>query len=134
MDMLVENGRLQAENEQLREHLRVALRVIEQLQQRVQELEAQLNQDSHNSNWPSSRDKGRAKSKSLRQRSGKQPGGQPGHEGRTLKLVSEPDQVVVHRLAQCEQCGHNLVGVTGVGDESQGLPRQVFDLPPCTWW
>lgn len=126
--MLVENGRLQAENEQLREQLCVALHVVEQLQQRVQELEAQLNQDSHNSNWPSSRDKGRARSKSLRQRSGKQPGGQPGHEGRTLKLVSEPDQVVVHRSAQCEQCGHNLVGVAG--DESQGLPRQVFDLPP----
>lgn len=130
MDMLVENGRLQAENEQLREQLGIALQVIEQLQQRVQELEAQLQQDSHNSHWPSSRDKGRAKSKSLRERSGKKPGGQPGHEGRTLKLVSEPEQVVVHRLGHCVQCGHNLADVAVVGDAPKGFPRQVFDLPP----
>ena len=131
MDIVVENARLRAENEQMRmevaslhEQLSIALQVIEQLQQRVQGLEAQLNQDSHNSHWPSSRDKGRTKS--LRERSGKKPGGQPGHGGQTLKMVSEPEQVVVHRLAQCVQCGHNLADVTGVGDER----RQVFDLPP----
>jgi transposase len=90
----------------------------------VQELEAQVKQDSHNSHWPSSRDKGRTQS--LRERSGKKAGGQPGHEGRTLKLVSEPEQVVVHRVAHCEQCGHNLADVAVVGDER----RQVFDLPP----
>jgi transposase len=126
MDILVENARLQAENEQLRTQLHMALQVIEQLQQRVTELEAQLKQDSHNSNWPPSRDKGRTKNTSLRERSGKKPGGQPGHEGRTLKMVSEPEQVVIHRLAQCVQCGYNLEGVVAVGDER----RQVFDLPP----
>src|SRR3954454_14926577 len=112
MDMLIENARLRAENEQMRTEvaalrlqLSVALQVIEQMQQCVQELEAQVQQDSHNSNWPSSRDKGRAKSKSLRERSGKKLGGQPGHEGQTLKMVSEPEQVVVHRLTQCVQCG-----------------------------
>ena len=92
----------------------------------MQELEAQLKQDSHNSSWPSSRDKGRAKSKSLRERSGKKRGGQPGHEGQSLKMVSEPEQVVVHRPAHCGQCGHNLEGVVAVHAER----RQVFDLPP----
>lgn len=131
MDKDLENVRLRAENEQLRveigllrEQLSLALQVIEQLQARVQELEAQVKQDSHNSNWPSSRDKGRTKS--LRERSGKTPGGQSGHEGRTLKLVSEPEQVVVHRQAHCERCGHNLADVVAVADER----RQVFDLPP----
>ena len=133
MDILAENARLRAENERLRaevaslrEQLSLALQVIEQLQQRVQELEAQLNQDSHNSHWPPSRDKGRAKSKSLRERSGKKPGGQAGHTGRTLKLVSEPEQVVVHQLGQCGQCGHDLHELACVTDER----RQVFDLPP----
>ena len=124
MDTAAEIARLRAENEQLRTQLSMALQVIEQLQQRVQELEAQVKQDSHNSHWPPSRDKGRTKS--LRERSGKKPGGQPGHEGRTLKMVSEPEQVVVHRPAQCGQCGHNLAGVVAVDEQR----RQVFDLPP----
>jgi transposase len=124
MDMLAENARLRAENEELRTQLTIALHLVEQLQQRVQELEAQVKQNSHTSHWPPSRDKSR--SKSLRQRSGKPPGGQPGHEGRTLKMVSEPEQVVVHRMAQCEQCGESLAGVVAVAEER----RQVFDLPP----
>jgi len=131
MDIASENARLRAENEALRgenealrQQLVTALALIEQLQQRVAELEARLNQDSHNSNWPPSRDKGR-RQRSLRERSGKQPGGQPGHPGQTLKIVSEPDQVVVHRVPYCAQCGHGLHEVTAVQDER----RQVFDLP-----
>jgi transposase len=133
MDIKAEKARLQAENEQmrreiaaLRQQLSVALQVIEQMQQRMQELEAQLQQDSHNSHWPPSRDKGRGQSKSLRKPSGKKAGGQAGHEGRTLKMVSEPEQMVVHRLTQCVACGSNLVGVVAVAEER----RQVFDLPP----
>ncbi len=131
MDSLDEKARLRAENEQLRaevaalrQQLSVALQMFEQMQQRVQELEAQVKQDSHNSHWPSSRDKGRTQS--LRERSGKKPGGQAGHEGRTLKVVSEPEQVVVHRAAHCVACGSNMVGVVAVDDQR----RQVFDLPP----
>jgi transposase len=131
MDNLSENARLRVANHQLqsdvaalREQLNLALQGIAQLQRRVQELEAQVKQDSHNSHWPPSRDKGR--SKSLRQRSGKKRGGQSGHEGRTLKMVSEPQQVVVHRLTQCEQCGHDLAGVVSVAEQR----RQLFDLPP----
>src|SRR5687768_3512896 len=108
MDFLSENARLRAENQQLqvevaalREQLNIALQVIEQMQQRMQKLEARLQQDSHNSHWPPSRAKGRTKS--LCERSGKKAGGQRGHEGRTLKLVSEPEQGVVHRLAHCVQ-------------------------------
>lgn len=123
MNTAAEIARLQTENEQLREQLRLTRQVVEQLQQRVQELEAQVKQDSHNSHWPPSRDKGRTQS--LRQRSGKKPGGQAGHEGRTLKLVSEPAQVVVHRAEQCVRCGHELTDGVVVDTER----RQVFDLP-----
>jgi transposase len=133
MDISVENARLRAENEQmrmevaaLRQQLSVAMQVIEQMQQRMQELEAQVQQDSHNSHWPPSRDKGRGQSKSLRKPSGKKPGGQSGHEGRTLKMVSEPQQIVMHRPTQCVACGHELAGVVAVDAER----RQVFDLPP----
>jgi transposase len=133
MDMASENARLRAENEALRaenEALRqqqaAALALIEQLQQRMAELAAQLNQDSHNSHWPPSRDKGHQKSRSLRERSDKKPGGQPGHAGQTLKLVAEPEQVVVHRAPQCVQCGHSLAGEAVVSSER----RQLFDLPP----
>jgi len=136
MNMMVENARLRAENKELREQtqvalqvreqLSVALQVIEQMQQRVEELEAQVSQDSHNSHWPSSRDKGRTETKSLRERSGKKPGGQPGHNGQTLKLVSEPEEVVVHRLAHCVACGHDLADGFVVDSER----RQVLDLPP----
>ena len=41
-------------------------------------------------------------------------------------MVSEPEQVVVHRLAQCAVCGQNLAGVVAVAEQR----RQVFDLPP----
>ena len=131
MDNLAENARLRAENQQLQvevaalcEQLNIALQAIEQLQARLQEMAAQLQQDSHNSHWPPSRNKGRIKS--LRKPSGKKPGGQAGHEGRTLKLVNEPEQVVVHRPEQCVQCGHNLAEVVAVADER----HQLFDLPP----
>ena len=71
-------------------------------QELIQQLQDQLAKDSHNSGKPPSSDgakKGRRKS--LR-RSGQRPrGGQRGHKGRTLMQVSEPDHVIVHKLADC---------------------------------
>jgi transposase len=64
--------------------------------------------------------------KSLRKRHGKKSGGQPGHEGSTLKAVSHPDRVAVHRVQRCNHCQTSLEGVPVDAVEK----RQVFDLPP----
>jgi transposase len=73
---------------------------------RIAELERQLAASSRNSSKPPSTDGlGKPAPKSLRGRSGRKPGGQPGHEGRTLRQVEKPDEVVVHEPSACAGCG-----------------------------
>jgi len=97
------------------------------LTERVQALEDRLVKDSHNSGKPPSSD-GLSKPapKSLRKRHGKKSGGQPGHEGSTLKAVSHPDRVAMHRVERCSHCQASLDGIAIEAVEK----RQVFDLPP----
>jgi len=102
-----------------------------QLKLRVQTLEEQMTRyttrkDSHNSSVPPSKDEYRPKrTNSLREQSQRKVGGQPGHEGKTLEMSSQPDEVIEHHSGFCPQCG---------GDAS-GLPsevlevRQVIDIP-----
>lgn len=98
---------------------------IQQLEALIEELRAQLNQNSSNSSKPPSSDMVRPAPKNLRQRSGRKPGGQPGHRGCTLKMVSNPQRVVEHRVSRCEKCKESLEGQT----PDEWLKRQVFDLP-----
>ena len=67
--------------------------------------------------------------KSLRGRSGRKPGGQPGHEGRTLRQVAAPDEVVVHEPTACAGCGADL---PPDGQPVRVSRRQVFDIPKIT--
>lgn len=99
-------------------------RGIETLTARVAELEARLKLNSRNSGKPPSSDGYGKKPKSLRGKSGKGQGGQKGHPGTTLKLVSEPDVVVVHEVETCVGCGESLADQPGEMER-----RQVFDLP-----
>lgn len=100
--------------------------VIRQLESRVQRLEDQLAKNSHNSSKPPSSDGlSKGKRQSLRQTSGRKVGGQAGHPGQTLKMVSDPDQQCVHRVAECQGCHYTLASVT----VSEYERRQVFDLP-----
>jgi transposase len=97
---------------------------------RIAELERQLATSSRNSSKPPSSDGlDRPTPKSLRSRSGRQPGGQPGREGRTLRQVEVPDEVVLHEPGACAGCGADLP----VGDRPAGMVRrQVFDIPTIT--
>lgn len=104
-----------------------AARIAEQ-DARIAELERRLGMNSKNSSVPPSSD-GLAKPspKSLRTRSGRKPGGQPGRQGRTLKQVVDPDEIIRQEPSCCIGCGDSLdTGAAPVGVTR----RQVFDLPP----
>jgi transposase len=94
---------------------------------RIAELERQLAASSRNSSKPPSADGlGKPAPKSLRGRSGRKPGGQAGHEGRTLRQVERPDEVVVHEPGACAGCGVDLPA----GQRPAAVTRrQVFDIP-----
>ena len=98
------------------------------LETRVRELEDRLAKLSHNSNKPPSSDPPFTKPspKSLRQRSGRKAGGQKGHKGSTLKQVSTPDEITLHRVICCRCCHHDLSSTPLKRVEK----RQVFDIPP----
>lgn len=99
---------------------------IEELKKRVKELEGRLSSNSSNSNKPPSADSFNRQNRSLRKKSGCPQGGQLGHEGQTLKMVENPDRVVVHTPESCSGCGHRLAAAQVKGVRQ----RQVFDLPP----
>jgi transposase len=102
-------------------------RMIAGLQARVAELERQLAASSRNSSKPPSTDGlDKPAPKSLRGRSGRKPGGQPGHEGRTLRQVERPDEVVIHEPGACAGCG---AGLPADRRPAAVTRRQVFDIP-----
>ena len=96
-----------------------------QLKARIADLEAQLNQHSRNSNRPPSMG-GFRRPKSQRKKGERPPGGQNGHKGHTLDWVETPDQVQVHTVSICEDCGASLEQV----EPSKVERRQVHDIAP----
>ena len=77
---------------------------IESLTSRVKSLENQINKNSNNSSKPPSTDGFKKKTKTLRTKSGKNPGGQEGHDGKTLELTENPDEIIVHTVDKCDIC------------------------------
>lgn len=99
---------------------------VAELEAENRELKAAARLSSRNSSLPPSKDGPGAPPRSQRRPSGRKPGGQAGHEGVTLAMVAEPDDVQEHRPSSCGSCEHPLAGdgvVVGVER------RQVFDLP-----
>lgn len=87
------------------------------------QLKAMLHLDSHNSSKPPSSDGLHKKPAFPKEKGGKQ-GGQMGHEGHTLKMVENPDHIVICKPAICT-CGQELFRQP----VSILARRQVFDLP-----
>lgn len=85
--------------------------LIEKLLDKIEFLTYRKN--SRNSIVSLSKDENRPlKNQSLRtksgKKSGKKAGGQPGHEGTTLKMVENPDQMINYKPDFYNCCGHNL--------------------------
>lgn len=99
---------------------------VAELEARLKALEDRLAQDSHNSSKPPSGDLFGRRTKSQRSKSERLPGGQKGHKGKTLKMVSDPDEVVLHQPEACSSCGAAVSESVLIASDK----RQVFDLPP----
>ena len=96
------------------------------LESRVEDLEGRISKTSRNSSKPPSGDGFGKRTKSLRIKSKKPSGGQPDHQGSTLEWCNEVDEVEVHPVDACSECGASLSGVP----VEEVLSRQVFDIPP----
>ncbi len=87
------------------------------------ELKARLYLDSHNSSKPPSSDGLNKKPAFSKEKNGTQ-GGQKGHDGHTLRMVENPDHIVICKPDTCT-CGQDLFQQP----MSIVASRQVFDLP-----
>ena len=105
------------------------LATIAKQEERIKSLEERLNKNSRNSSKPPSTDAYASKKptpKSRRQKSGKKAGGQKGHPGTTLRMIDNPDEIVIHEVDQCSNCNTSL----GNEEAKDYEKRQFFDIPP----
>jgi transposase len=116
--------------ESQQERIKTLEGLITSQQERIKTLEGQLAKDSHNSSLPPSSDRFVRAPKSLRKKSGKKPGGQHGHRGHHLRQVEMPDEVLIHPVAACAYCHHDLCSQKADHPER----RQVIDLPTKRLW
>ena len=111
---------------QARELAKIPLLIarIEALERELERLKTKKN--SNNSSLPPSKDENRPpRTSSLREKGSRKAGGQPGHEGKTLEMTSDPDEVIEHRSCFCPECGKD---VSSQPFELFGK-RQVVDIP-----
>src|SRR5438128_1860427 len=78
------------------------------LKERIVELERRLGLNSSNSSKPPSSDGLRRPPSSLRPKGKNPSGGQRGHKGHTLIQVPNPDEIIHHRVENCEVCQSSL--------------------------
>ena len=98
---------------------------VQILTSRIEELEGQLHQNSQNSHKPPSTDAFKKPIKNSRELSDRKQGGQNGHEGRTLKMVENPDKIIEHKVIGNCHCGIDLNEIA----VDRIIRKQEFELP-----
>jgi len=98
--------------------------MVYHLQELVEHLQKQINKNSTNSHKPPSSDAFRKPIQNNRVQSDKNPGAQPGHKGSTLKMVDNPDRIILHNVEGSCICGRNLAKQPVIDIQK----RQVKDL------
>ena len=87
--------------------------------------------NSSNSSIPPSKDENRPfKSKSLRKKTGRKPGGQKGHEGTTLEMSSNPDEIIDHVPEYCE-CDTSLACCEVVHFDMEFIQKHAELIVAC---
>lgn len=81
-------------------------KLLLELSEEMAKLKNQLSKNSTNSHRPSSTDYFFRKTVAI-EPSDKAKGGQKGHIGNTLRMVENPDQIIIHEPTRCS-CGENL--------------------------
>ena len=94
------------------------------------ELKARLAKNSTNSHKPPSSE-GYGKKPAFPKVSTSKIGGQIGHNGKTLQMISLPDELIKHYAEICTACSNQLSESDVV---KVGSSHQVFDLPPQRLW
>jgi transposase len=116
--------------EDLKRIIMMQAQEITRLMTKITVLERELERyttrkDSNNSSLPPSKDENRSpRTRSLREKGGRKAVGQPGHDGKTLKMTDNPDEIVEHRACFCPECGKD---VSSQSFEFFGK-RQVIDI------
>jgi transposase len=107
---------------------------LEALVLKLQAQFAEFTSNSRTSSKPPSSDRhniNKPQPKSLRKSSGRRPGGQMGHQGRTLEMEAQPDEVVEHDIpSNCPQCGAFLEDAPKK-QEAVVERRQVIEIEPA---
>ncbi len=112
---------LTSELRELREENILLKQEVTTLKERLAKYENPKN--SNNSSISPSQDPFR-KTKSMRVKTNLTPGGQKGHKGKKLKMVQEPDAIIIHNVEHCCGCGTALEKAS-----NHYKARQVFDFP-----
>ena len=102
--------------------------MVEKLEARIKELEEKLGMNSSNSSKPPSSDNKLSKKKATQKSSEKKRGGQKGREGKNLKRVEIPNEIVELKPKECHHCKQDISEV----ESNKVIKRQVFDLPPMS--
>ena len=105
---------------------------ISELKKEVSSLRAELSiyknpKNSRNSSIPPSRDENRPKrNQSLREKSDNKVGGQKGHDGKTLEITNEPDEIIKEIPEYCNNCGLELSEIKEEFINTLKLPNRVI--------
>jgi uncharacterized coiled-coil protein SlyX len=100
--------------EELKRIVLMQAKEITRLMTRIDILERELAwyatiKDSNNSSMPPSKDENRPpRTSSLREKGNRKAGGRPGHEGKTLEMTENPDEIIEHPSCFCPECGRDV--------------------------